>query len=276
MSSLVPSRRLLRQLAFACRESAHTLAARPRTRTICLARQHQGIISKPAAPRVQATTRNEHVRICQASASTATAASTSQSRNPSRTSSPTTTKLPDITNHYTLFPSTLPRGPPPNGPFDIPLPVLRKEFLQIQSIHHPDKHPEEPAHSKARALSALINNAYKTLSDPLLRAQYLLLQNYGIDVMSEDSSTHKTDTETLMEVMDAQERIEGAETEEQIEEIRAENAERIDQAVQVLGEALEKDDAATATRECIRLKYWRSLGDGLYSWEPGKVVRLVH
>jgi molecular chaperone HscB len=195
---------------------------------------------------------------------------------PSRNSSPVAPKLPDITNHYTLFPSTLPHGPPPTGPFSIRLPALRKEFLQIQSLHHPDKHREEPAHSKALALSALINNAYKTLSDPLLRAQYLLLHNYEIDVMSEDSSTHQTDTDTLMEVMDAQERIEEAETQDQIEEIRAENAERIEQTVQALGEALERDDAAAATRECVRLTYWRSLGDGLHSWEPGKEVRLVH
>jgi molecular chaperone HscB len=208
------------------------------------------------------------------SASTST---TSQSTNASSTSS-TSAALPDITNHYTLFPSTVPRGPPPSGPFSIPLPALRKEFLQIQSLHHPDKHPNEPAHSKALALSALINNAYKTLSDPLLRAQYLLLHNYDIDTLSEDNSQHSSssDAETLMEVMDAQERIEDAETQEQIEEIRVENATRIEETVHALAEALERDDAAAATRECVRLKYWRSLAEGLHSWEPGKEVRLIH
>jgi molecular chaperone HscB len=156
------------------------------------------------------------------------------------------------------------------------LPALRKEFLQIQSLYHPDKHPNEPTHSKALALSALINNAYKTLADPLLRAQYLLLQNYDIDVMSEDNSAHASDSETLMEVMEAQERIEDAETQAQVDEIRVENAKRIEETVRVLGEALEQGDVAAATRECIRLKYWRSLADGLHSWEPGKEVRLIH
>ena len=134
----------------------------------------------------------------------------------------------------------------------------------------------EPAHSKALALSALINTAYKTLSDPLLRAQYLLQHTYNVDVNSEDNSTHASDADTLMEVMEAQERIEDAETEGQIDEIRAENAKRIEETEEALGNAFERDDEAAATRECIRLRYWRSLGDGLHSWEPGKEVRLIH
>jgi len=79
-----------------------------------------------------------------------------------------------------------------------------------------------------------------------------------------------------MEVMEAQERIEDAETEAQIEEIRVENAKRIEQTVEVLGKAFAGDDPAAATRECVRLRYWRSLADGLHAWEPGKDVRLVH
>ena len=79
-----------------------------------------------------------------------------------------------------------------------------------------------------------------------------------------------------MEVMEAQERIEDAETEEQIDEIRVENAKRIQETEEALGKAFEMDDVAAATRECVRLRYWRSLGEGLHSWEPGKEVRLVH
>ena len=79
-----------------------------------------------------------------------------------------------------------------------------------------------------------------------------------------------------MEVMEAQERIEDAQTQAEIEEIRVENAKRIEGTGDALGKAFERDDAAAATRECVRLRYWRSLGDGLNSWEPGKEVRLIH
>jgi molecular chaperone HscB len=272
MNSLVPSRRLLRQLASASHDSALASSSRPRTRTICnISRRHDTISTpRPRLAQVVPVRKLTQTRLASTNSSTTTA-STKESFNPS-----TSVPLPDISNHYTLFPSTLPHGPPPNGPFSISLPALRKEFLQIQSLHHPDKHPNEPAHSKARALSALVNNAYRTLADPLLRAQYLLLQNYDIDVMSEDNSAHASDSETLMEVMEAQERIENAETQAQIDEIRVENTKRIEKTVRTLGEALEHGNATAATRECIRLKYWRSLADGLHSWEPGKEVRLIH
>jgi molecular chaperone HscB len=242
-------------------------------RTICSSNHQFYTISRPGPQHAQVVPvcKLTQTRLASTNSSTTTSTSAKESFDQS-----TSAGFPDISNHYTLFPSTLPHGAPPNGPFFISLPALRKEFLQIQSLHHPDKHPNEPARSKALALSALINNAYKTLADPLLRAQYLLLQNYGIDVTSENNSAHVSDSETLMEVMEAQERIEDAETQAQVDEIRAENAKRIEETVRALGTALEQGDAATATRECIRLKYWRSLADGLHSWEPGKEVRLVH
>ena len=273
MNSLVPSRRLLRQLASTCHDSPCASLSRSRTRTICNISQRHDTVSRPGPRHGRGVPVGKlaQARLSSTNSFTNTSASRKESFNPS-----TSATLPDISNHYTLFPSTLPHGPPPNGPFSISLPALRKEFLQIQSLYHPDKHPNEPAHSKALALSALINNAYKTLADPLLRAQYLLLQNYDINVMSEDNSTHASDSETLMEVMEAQERIEDAETQAQIDEIRVENAKRIEETVRALGEALEQGDAAAATRECVRLRYWRSLADGLHSWEPGKEVRLIH
>ena len=209
----------------------------------------------------------------QSTPSAAPPTSTSQPNEPT----PTTGPLPDITTHYTLFPISIPAGPPPSGPFAIPLPHLRREFLSLQSLHHPDKYTSSPTtHTKAVALSSLINNAYRSLSDPLLRAQYLLLQKYGIDVMSEDNSENQTDQDTLMEVMEAQEAVEGAESEQDVEDLKTENRARIEETTDRMGRAFEADDMESAKRECVRLKYWRSLQQGLDDWEPGKEVRLVH
>ncbi|KAJ5971165.1 uncharacterized protein N7479_001083 [Penicillium vulpinum] len=189
---------------------------------------------------------------------------------------------PDITNHYTIFPQTLPSGPPPGSPFAIPTSDLRREFLQIQGLVHPDKYPNGAEKQLAEGLSARINEAYRTLLDPLQRAQYILREWHGIDVTAEDASTkHALDAEMLMEVMEVQETIEeaggSAEAEAQINALKKENEERIVRCVGRLGGAFEKGDLEAARKECIRLRFWYSVGEGLREWEPGNTeIRLMH
>ncbi|CAI7636232.1 unnamed protein product [Penicillium glandicola] len=189
---------------------------------------------------------------------------------------------PDITNHYTIFPKTLPAGPPPGSSFAIPTSELRREFLQLQGLIHPDKYPNGVEKQQAEGLSARINEAYRTLLDPLQRAQYILREWHGIDVTAEDASTkHALDAETLMEVMEVQETIEevgaSAEAEAQINELKKENEGRIIGCVESLGKALEKGDLEAARMECIRLRFWYSVGEGLREWEPGNTeIRLSH
>jgi len=110
-------------------------------------------------------------------------------------------------NHYEIFPQTLSAGPPPSGPFDIDVRALRNEFLQLQAKAHPDMHRGE-AKNRAEGLSMLINEAYKTLQDPLRRAQYLLSLR-GIEV-AEDETARVEDPELLMGVLEVRETIEDA------------------------------------------------------------------
>jgi molecular chaperone HscB len=189
---------------------------------------------------------------------------------------PNSLSPPDLSSHYSIFPNTLPLGPPPVGPFDIDLTSLRREFLQLQGRFHPDKFPPEQK-AKAEALSSRINEAYKTLRDPLVRAQYILLHNYGIDVTSEDNSSHPVDLSILMEVMEAQESIEEAETEDQIIALKEQNQERIEDTLKSLDGAFSSGNAEAARADCIRLRYWASLGEGLNAWNgKGSEVRLMH
>ena len=73
-----------------------------------------------------------------------------------------------------------------------------------------------------------------------------------------------------------QERIESVVSEDEIEVMKKENWGRIEETVEKMAGMFERGDGKGAERECVRLKYWRSLQEGLESWEEGKEVRLVH
>ncbi|CAL5867788.1 uncharacterized protein PFLUO_LOCUS2009 [Penicillium psychrofluorescens] len=253
-------------------------------------------ISRPTRPLSQLNSQSEACVLCRYRVQPAqrqffsTAQPTILRRYASTNSAPATnqgeqvpiTNAPDITNYYTIFPKTIPGGPPPNSPFEISLADLRREFLQLQNVVHPDKYPAGAAKQHAEALSARINEAYRTLADPLQRAQYLLREWHGIDVTAEDAATkHALDAETLMEVMEVQETIEevGAspEAETQINALKEENEERVLGCVGALTRAFDDGDLEWARKECIRLRFWYSVGEGLREWEPGNTeIRLVH
>jgi molecular chaperone HscB len=189
---------------------------------------------------------------------------------------------PDITNYFTIFPESIPRGPPPGSPFEIPLPALRREYLKLQALLHPDKYPLGPTKQRAEALSARINEAYHTLADPLWRAQYLLAQWHGIDVNAEDTAgQHSPDPETLMTVMEVQETIAevGAarDAEATVDRLKEENAARVQLSVKVLAQAFDQKNIEAAHQECMRLRFWYTVRDALQDWELGETeVRVIH
>lgn len=260
MARIVPSRKALRHLTCLCDGSP--VARAP----LCAALKSRVPNPSPAlrSQRPLSTSRTRN----QAEPSSTPSESTSNINAP---------PLPDTSTYYTLFPTTLPSGPPPTGPFAIPLPTLRREFLSLQAQHHPDKFPASTAlHAQSRALSALLNTAYRTLSSPLLRAQYLLQHQHDIDVTSEDNRAHPSDQATLLEVMEAQEAVEEAATEEDIAALKAENDVRVAETEEKMAKAFEAEDVETAKTETLKLKYWTSLGQVLHDWEPGKEVRLIH
>ncbi|KAF6220100.1 hypothetical protein HO133_003231 [Letharia lupina] len=176
-------------------------------------------------------------------------------------------------SHYDLFPNTLPQGAPPRGPFVIDPRQLRKEFLQLQARAHPDRH-HGPDKARAEGTSALINEAYRTLQNPLPRAQYLLSLR-GIDV-AEDETAKVEDPDLLMEVLEVREAIEGAGQESELEGMKARNDARMVESEGILDEAFQSDDTEMAKAEAVKLRYWTNIKEALDAWEKGKPVVLVH
>src|SRR5205814_6968202 len=76
---------------------------------------------------------------------------------------------------------------------------LERAYRRLQSEVHPDRFASGSDQDKRLALqsSARVNEAYRSLKDPVLRAQYLLSLN-GIDALSE------TDTQLPMEFLEQQ------------------------------------------------------------------------
>ncbi|KAI9824287.1 MAG: hypothetical protein M1832_002095 [Thelocarpon impressellum] len=175
--------------------------------------------------------------------------------------------------HYALFPISLPHGPPPAGPFPVDARALRREFLSLQSVAHPDRQHATPTPASSDAASAHINDAYRTLLSSLPRAQYLLALR-GIDVS--DERARLSDVALLAEVLDVREAIEEAQGEADIAALREVNEGRIRASEEVLADAFARDELERAAEEAVRLRYWVNVRESLEGWEPGKPVVLVH
>ncbi|QIW97957.1 hypothetical protein AMS68_003475 [Peltaster fructicola] len=175
-------------------------------------------------------------------------------------------------SYYDLFPQTFADGPPPQSPFTPDLRTLRKEFLQLQAKAHPDLAAPERKR-QAEAMSATINEAYKTLQDPLRRARYLLSLN---DVDLEDDSMKLSENELLMEVMEAREAVEEVQNEEELGTLKQENQGRIKESVNALEECFAAGDLQGAAHHAIRLRYWNNIEESIHGWEPGEGGGLLH
>ncbi|RAL66248.1 hypothetical protein DID88_005919 [Monilinia fructigena] len=116
---------------------------------------------------------------------------------------------------------------------------------------------EKPSFSKAETASALINEAYKILKSPLLRAQYLL-ELQGIDVYDEtvDASVEEKEKDRLLllEVYDASAEVEFAETDEEVDSMKSQNEKRIEECESRLGKVIDAGDMEKAKKEIIKLK----------------------
>jgi molecular chaperone HscB len=173
--------------------------------------------------------------------------------------------------YYALFPRSLPLGPPPGGPFAVDLAALRREFLTQQAAAHPDV-----VGVGGGDRSALLNEAYRALADPLLRAQYVLREAHGVDVAADGQEGTAADAETLGAVMEAHEILGGAAGEGELEELKRENEARTARSVEALGAMLEGGDVEGAVREAVRLRYWVNVRESIRGWEPGRGGRVEH
>ena len=110
---------------------------------------------------------------------------------------------PDAT-HFDLF--GLPRS------HALGLPALEKSYRELSLQLHPDRFAQAEPRERRLSLeqTTALNEAYKTLKDPVRRAFYLL-KLHGVDLDRDDASAQKNlPLEFLEEVMELREALDGA------------------------------------------------------------------
>ncbi len=126
-------------------------------------------------------------------------------------------------NHFELF------GLPVS--FDIDADDLTSRYRELQRRVHPDKFANAPDQERRLSvqMTALVNDAFQTLKDPVRRGRYLLGLR-GVD-MGEETDT-AMDPAFLMEQMELRENLEEIRRADNPAKQLAELANRIDQRMQ--------------------------------------------
>ena len=97
----------------------------------------------------------------------------------------------------------------------------------------------------------------------------------GIEV-AEDETAKVEDPELLMEVLEARESIEEAESEADLEGMRDVNEKRIQESTEIIDQAFKDDHLEAAKSEAVKLRYWVNIKESIENWEKGVPVVLQH
>lgn len=131
--------------------------------------------------------------------------------------------------------------------------LLKRRFREAQAVCHPDTWASKGQDKEdvAQALSARLNEAYTSLADPLLRAEYLLEQN-GLAIAEGEQLD---DVEFITEIMEMREAMDEAESADEVARLVEENAGKIAETVEVLSGAVGRSEWDAAKTAAVRLKY---------------------
>ena len=158
--------------------------------------------------------------------------------------------------------------------FHVDTTTLELTYRDLQSMVHPDRYAH--THAAERRLSmqwaTRVNEAYRTLKDPLLRAQYLLARQ-GVDVGEE--SNIAMPPQFLMEQMEWREAVAEARGAEDIDELgrlltrlRGESNDVLREVASAIDENKDFTAAADAVRRLMFVhKLQQDINDALESLE---------
>ena len=154
-----------------------------------------------------------------------------------------------MTNYFELFQLPI-KLPIDNG-------QLTVNYQQLQRQYHPDNFAQVADNEKVAIIqtSAMINDGYQTLKNPIKAAEYLLSLQ-GFDVATEQNIIH--DADFLMEQFSLREKLDDIESQNNLDlldNFYSEISERKKQVYQQLLDYISKQDWQTALNQIYKIRY---------------------
>lgn len=155
--------------------------------------------------------------------------------------------------------------------------ALEQKHRELSLAHHPDRHTGADAKTRLKALelTTALNDAFKVLRDPERRAFYLL-KLQGVDLESERGAARATMPQRFLEeVLDRREALEEAIAQADVPKVQAmgtlAQAQR-KEALRLAQEALARNDAAEATHQLGRVRYYARFVEEVEAFEDAQGV----
>jgi len=143
---------------------------------------------------------------------------------------------------------------------DLDAGALDKAYFARQRQWHPDRFVGKPAEQRAKASveAAGLNDAYRTLKDPLSRAVYLASLK-GVELPGDGKTID--DPELLMEVMDAREELHEASSIAEVDALAAKVRDDMQKSLASLGDLFLANDKPAIRKALLRLRYLDKFGE---------------
>ena len=132
--------------------------------------------------------------------------------------------------------------------------TLDRAYFARQRQWHPDRFVAKPPEERARASAeaAALNDAYRTLKDPLSRAVYFASLK-GVELPGDGKTID--DPDLLMEVMDAREELQEASSVAEVDALARFAREDLEKALAGLPKLFLANDKAAIRKTLLRLRY---------------------
>ena len=134
---------------------------------------------------------------------------------------------------------------------------LTTNYQQLQRQYHPDNFAQATDNEKVAIIqkSAMINDGYQTLKNPLKAAEYLLSLQ-GVDVATEQNIIH--DADFLMEQFSLREKLDDIESQNNVDlldDFHSEITQRKKNVYQQLMDYISQQDWQSAVNQIYKIRY---------------------